>query len=344
MVHFASAGRTIGLVASALLGTPRMFRDSSRANVAALLFHRFFADGEPRQAGIDRLRRELEWLRSAYTPISLGQFVQGMASGSLPDRAVLVTTDDAHRDVLDVSGEFAAFEVPFAIFVCAGWTAAASNGVGEDLLARAVSAIQWYEGEVTEIRYGDRAMVLSPAAKEANIDALLSLPDGARAELEELCSRIDALAPKAGAGCTWAELRDLARSDAVGIGAHSVSHIRLSMASARRRRFEIAESKRLCEALVGRCEAFAYPYGTDDAHNPETRADLLAERFSTAFLTHSDFITTRSDPYMLPRLSMPDEPMASLEFRARAQGAGILARRMKQAVRRAAGAAGRASA
>lgn len=329
------SGRTMGLVASALLGTPRMFRDRQQANVSALLFHRFFADGEPRQTGIDRLRRELEWLRSAYVPISLGRFVEGLSSGSLADRAVLVTTDDAHRDVLDVSGEFAAFEVPFAIFVCAGWTATASDGSGEDLLARAVSAIQWYEGEVTEIRYGNRSMIVSPAAKAANIDALLALPDVTRGDLAELCGRIEALTPKGRGGCTWAELCDLASSDAVGIGAHSVSHIRLSMASARRRRFEIAESKRLCEALIGRCEAFAYPYGTDDAHSPETRDELLSAGFSAGFLTHSDFITARSDRLSLPRLSMPDDPMGPHEFRARAQGAGIVVRRLKQAVRRA---------
>ena len=331
------SSRTIGLLASALLGTPRLFRDSRQANVSAQLFHRFFGDGEPRQNGIDRLRRELEWLRSAYQPISLAQFVEGMAKGSLPDRAVLVTTDDAHRDVLDVSGEFAAFEVPFAVFVCAGWTAAASEGTGEDLLARTVSAIQWYEGDVAEVRYGNRSMVLSPAAKAANIDALLSLPDLAPAELEGLCKRIEALTPKRGAGCTWAELRDLARSDAVGIGAHSVSHIKLSLASPLRQRYEIAESKRLCEALIGRCESFAYPYGTDDAHSAATRDALRSAGFTTGFLTHSDFITARSDPLTLPRLSMPDDPMGQREYRARAQGAGIAARRLKQALRRAAG-------
>ncbi|MDE2403630.1 MAG: polysaccharide deacetylase family protein [Sphingomonadales bacterium] len=327
------SGRALGLVASAMLGTPRLFRQRGAANVSALLFHRFFADGEPRQRGIDRLRRELEWLRAAFVPVSLGRFVEGMADGSLPDRAVLVTTDDAHRDVLEVADTFAEYAVPFAVFVCAGWTAEASEGTGEDLLARVVSAIQWYEGTPTEVRYGGRSMVLAPARQAANIDALLAAGDIPREALSDLCSRIDALSPKPRGGCTWADLRALAGNAAIGIGAHSVSHIRLSQASALRRRFEIAESRRLCETLIGRCEAFAYPYGTDDAHSPETRTELAEAGFSTGFLTHSDFITTRSERLTLPRLSMPDDPMGFAEFRARARGAGIVMRRLKQALR-----------
>lgn len=81
------------------------------------------------------------------------------------------------------------------------------------------------------------------------------------------------------------------------------------------------------------CEALAYPYGTDDAHSAETRATLEEAGFSTAFLTHSDFITARGDRLSLPRFSMPDEPMSLRDFQARAPSAGIVARRIKTAIR-----------
>lgn len=300
--------------------------------VTALLFHRFFADGESRRSGIDRLRRQLDWLRARYRPISLSQFVAALHSGSLPDSAVLVTSDDASIDILHAVEEFKAFEVPLSVFVCAGWTAAASAGSGEDLVARAASAIQWYDGDNAEIRCGDRMIALSPEAKARNIETVIAERDALRLNLEELCVRIEALAGHSSSCCTWDELRRLASAD-VEIGAHSVTHVNLALASAGRRRFEIAEGKRLCESLIGRCEAFAYPYGMADTHNAATRGELHLAGFSTAFLSHADFITAGSDPMTLPRFSIPNEPMSLAEFRARVGGAGIAMRRLKGLLR-----------
>jgi peptidoglycan/xylan/chitin deacetylase (PgdA/CDA1 family) len=328
-------GRRLLLSASARVGTPRLFRKRSEASVTALLFHRFFAKGESRQCAIDRLRRELDWLRATHTPISLSQFVDGRARGTVPDHSVLVTIDDALVDILDIANEFKAFEVPFAVFVCAGWAAAASSGKEEDLVARTASAIQWYQGANIEICYGrGRRIKLSPDSKASNIDALIVERDALRPDLEELCIRIQDLDVSKSERncCTWEELRHLAM-EGVDIGAHSITHVPLSQVSAVRRRFEIAESKRLCEALVGHCEAFAYPYGMANTHNGDTKFELQLAGFSVAFLTHSGFITVNNDALTLPRISMPDEPMTDSEFRARACGGGIVLRSLKDRFR-----------
>ena len=320
--------RRLLLSTNARLGVPRLYQKRGEANVTALLFHRFFEDGESRHTAIDRLRRELDWLRTVCTPISLPQFIAGLGSASLPDRAVLVTTDDALHDILGVADEFKSFEIPFCAFVCAGWTATASSGAGEDLVARAASAVQWYEGDDIEIRCGSRSIELSARTKARNIDALIIERESLLPYLEELCTRLERPVKRTRGCCTWEELRHLA-SVGVGIGAHSVTHVNLSQASAIRRKFEIAESRRLCEALVGRCEAFAYPYGVANSHSEDTRNELKHAGFSTAFLSHSDFITVHSDTMTLPRISMPDEPMTLPEFRALAKGGGILIRSLK---------------
>ena len=182
------------------------------------------------------------------------------------------------------------------------------------------------------IRCGDRRFALAPQTKAGNIDTVIAERDALRPNLEELCVRIEALAGHKSSCCTWDELRRLAASG-VEIGAHSVTHVNLARASALRRGFEIAESKRLCESLIGRCEAFAYPYGMANTHNAATRADLRRAGFSTAFLSHADFITARSDPMTLPRFAMPNEPMTLAEFRARASGVGITVRQLKGLLR-----------
>ncbi len=325
-------GDTLDGVADAVARLPGPhlpFLKRKQPSVAALLFHRFFAEDESRQCGVDRLRRELDWLRSKYNPISLSQFVAGLRNGVLPDRAALVTSDDALVDILGVADEFKSFGVPLSVFVCAGWTAAASAGIGEDLVARAASDIQWYDGDDVEISYGSQKIVLSSRDKARNIDTLIAEQDAMRPHLDALCTRIEGLIGRKPGCCTWEQLRHLA-SAGVGIGAHSVTHVPLTRVSALRRRFEIAESKRLCEALIGTCEAFAYPYGVQTTYSAETRAELESAGFSAAFLSHAGFITDRTDPMTLPRFSMPDGPMPFFEFRARACGAGIVARHLKE--------------
>lgn len=314
-----------------MLGTPRLYWKRGQPTVATLLFHRFVDTEEAHSDGIDRLRRQLQWLHSNYTPISLSRFVSGLHDDSLPDNAVLVTTDDALTNIFEVADEFKSFEVPLSAFVCAGWTASASSGTGEDLTARAVAAIQWYDGNRIEAVFGNgRRLMLTETDKAQNIDTLIAESSLPQPELAELCERLEG--PRSQwrrICCTWNELRELA-GKGVGIGAHSVSHVRLSRTSPIRCRFEIAESKRLCEALLGRCEAFAYPYGTPESHSAQTRDELQRAGFTVAFLTHSDLVTASSDSMTLPRMAMPDEVMTLPEFQARARGAGIALRRVKE--------------
>jgi peptidoglycan/xylan/chitin deacetylase (PgdA/CDA1 family) len=329
-----NAVKRLALSASALLGTQRLFLGRNKPVVAALLFHDFFFPGQSHQDSIEQLRRELDFLCTRYTPISLPQLVAGLNGASLPDRAVLVTSDDVGTDVLDVADEFKAFGVPLSVFVCVGWTAVASAGIAEDLVARAASSIQWYEGNDIEIPFGRNRMALCSDSKARNIETVIAEQDALRPYLEELCVRIEEPLERRprNSPCTWDELRHLA-SMGVGIGAHSVTHVPLSQASTVRQRFEIAESKRLCEVLLGRCEAFAYPYGTADTFSAATKAELQSAGYLAAFLSHSDFIAPTSDSLALPRITMPDEPMTIAEFRARSSGAGILSSRLKMLLR-----------
>lgn len=327
--RLVQAARRLALTASAGLGVSNLLRPRSQPFVSALLFHRFFDPGEPRRQGIERLRRQLEWLRANYTPIPLPQFMEGLRSGVLPERAMLVTSDDARTDLLEVIDEFKAFEVPLAVFVCAGWTASASGGTGADLVARAAAAIQWHEQADVEVRFGrDRVFSLSRASRAQNIDRLITERDELTPDLEELCDRIEGMVDAPPQCCSWSELQGLLAAG-VSMGAHSVTHVCMSTTSAIRRRFEIAESKRLCELMLGPCHTFAYPYGTPETQSQATRAELEAAGYAAAFLTHSEFITAKSDVFALPRITLPDVSISLREFKARASGTGIALRRLK---------------
>lgn len=240
-----------------------------------------------------------------------------------------MTCDDAERDLLDVVDIFKSFEIPLVIFVCAGWTAVASRATGEDPLARAVASIQWHDSGDINIAFSEgQRLQLTDSMRAINIDRLIRDRDMVQPFLEDLSERIEAHVAVPRSCCTWAELRDCL-GNGVEVGAHSVSHVWLSQVSASRRHFEIAESKYLCETMLGPCPSFAYPYGMAETHSTATREEVALAGYSTAFLTHSDFITSRSDLLTLPRITLPDESISQIEFEARAGGIGIAARHLK---------------
>jgi peptidoglycan/xylan/chitin deacetylase (PgdA/CDA1 family) len=85
----------------------------------------------------------------------------------------------------------------------------------------------------------------------------------------------------------------------VEIGAHGVHHSLLASLSAEAQRFEIDESKRDLEEILGRpLRAFSYPNGSS---SERTRALVRESGFSCAFASHSGVATASGDAYRLPR-------------------------------------------
>ena len=64
-----------------------------------------------------------------------------------------------------------------------------------------------------------------------------------------------------------------------------------------------------------------------------TKEMLQQAGYRVAFLTRSDFATGNDDPYELPRIALPDRPMAIGEFRARVRGGGIVIENLRGQMR-----------
>jgi hypothetical protein len=323
--------KRLALVSSAAFGAPRLFK-RAQPTATVVLSHKYFFPDEPKVRSIDRLRRQLEWLRRAYKPISVPELVNGLVKGIVPDNSIVATTDDALLDVYEVLEEFRSFEVPLALFVCVGWVPSDDFSEGNALI-RVVNAIQWYQGPDARIRFGNRfSCDLAATRRSANIDWILNERASLLPYLEELCLKIAALDKRTHRMvCNWSELHELASSGAY-IGAHSISHVPISQMSAVRRNFEIVESKHIIKSKFGSCTTFAYPYGMSGTYNSSTLAELKAAGFQAAFLSHSDFITASGPIFELPRIALPDAPMPLVEFKARVRGGGIPFRKLKATV------------
>jgi len=106
------------------------------------------------------------------------------------------------------------------------------------------------------------------------------------------------------------ELRLLAGSSRVTIGAHTVTHTRLSSLSPAVQREEISASKRELEAWLGREIAiFSYPFGRRSDYTQESIALCRQAGFSKAAANFPGQAHRWTDPYQIPRHLVRNWPL-----------------------------------
>ena len=115
-------------------------------------------------------------------------------------------------------------------------------------------------------------------------------------------------APPPDAGTLASEdLRQLAASDTVTIGAHTVDHVRLRDRPAGEQRETILDSKRTLEQSIGRpVSHFAYPFGRRDDFDDRSVDAARAAEFDTACTTVPGTARSTTDPHRLPRRLVMD--------------------------------------
>jgi peptidoglycan/xylan/chitin deacetylase (PgdA/CDA1 family) len=125
--------------------------------------------------------------------------------------------------------------------------------------------------------------------------------------------RWDAGDPEAGRPLTPEELRELAARPGVTLGAHTMTHPKLSALSSGAQERELADGKARLEELTGtEVTLLAYPFGKRADVSPETVR--LAERagYRAAFLSQAARIVSSTPRFALPRLTVHDVPAEAL--------------------------------
>jgi peptidoglycan/xylan/chitin deacetylase (PgdA/CDA1 family) len=104
--------------------------------------------------------------------------------------------------------------------------------------------------------------------------------------------------PEELASLTWQEL-ELLRAEGWEIGSHTVSHALLPAVDDELLEYELVESRRTIESVLGTCETLAYPYGVADERvaSAADRAGYLA----ACTLVHSH---RRDEPLRRPRVAI----------------------------------------
>jgi peptidoglycan/xylan/chitin deacetylase (PgdA/CDA1 family) len=117
---------------------------------------------------------------------------------------------------------------------------------------------------------------------------------------------------------TQDEVRSLAESSVVTVGAHTRTHPWLSTLSETEQREEIVGSRSRLEAMIDRpVDTFAFPYGSFGSYGRSTVGILRRAGFTLACTTHTDPMTRLTSRYLLPRRSVLDWDGDQFEQRLR---------------------------
>ncbi len=259
----------------------------------------------------------LDVVRNLANPIGLSDLVRGLDAGRIPPRAVVVTFDDGYADALHTARPLLELAgVPAAVFVITGmigeepwwdelarWVRAAPASAPEHLPEAAHASapgerLRALHGALRPLGGDDRAEAMA-RIREALADGS-SMEDGPAGP-----KPADEAAAEGSRRCLDAdELRELARSELIEVGAHGHTHLDLASRPPVEQRREIETSKAALEELVSRrVTGFSYPHGS---FGSETRRIVRGCGFESACGSTPDLARSRSDRFALPRLFVSD--------------------------------------
>jgi peptidoglycan/xylan/chitin deacetylase (PgdA/CDA1 family) len=236
-----------------------------------------------------------------------------LADISVPSRRprVVVTLDDGYRDNLTNALPIAAAKgVPITVFVTSG-ILGNHHGMWWDRLG---TLLRSRPPHVTDIDLPTVRLPLGSSSLRADLDSVRRhlLPLRV-AEIERVLDAVSeqwqvGSAPPADAGTlTLEDLRRLAASDTVTIGAHTVDHVRLRDRPAGEQQDTISGSKAELERSIGRpVSHFAYPFGRRDDFDDRSVDAVRSAAFDTACTTIPGTARSSADPYRLPRRLVMD--------------------------------------
>jgi peptidoglycan/xylan/chitin deacetylase (PgdA/CDA1 family) len=254
----------------------------------------------------------MEILQQMAFPTPLGA-LSARTSGIEP-RSVAVTFDDAYEDVLTHAlPVLETFGIPATVFAVSGILG--SSFWWDRMTCIPIPLIIEYlqgSGYARAARGGTK-----PRSALTGLHGhLLPLAPDARDQiLDRLLAGISRK-PELPRTLTPEELRHLAASEMVEIGAHTQTHPNLAALEGAHQEVEVRKSQRvLAEILGAPVTSFSYPFGTFAHFDRATARVVERNGFERACTAEPGVVTRGTDPFSLPRLWVED--WKGEEFRKR---------------------------
>jgi peptidoglycan/xylan/chitin deacetylase (PgdA/CDA1 family) len=266
----------------------------------------------------ERFACQIELLTRERRVVPMHWLAKELREGRLPRRVAAVTFDDGYADVLENALPIIRrFNCPACVYITTD-VLHSPHGFWWDMLSRIIlEAVclpqvlgieidgRFYQWELSDS--GQQTGASGATRREEVHAALHGLLKPLGAEYRR--SLLQRLAAWAGTDMrlrqsdrtlTAQELHRLAASHAIEIGAHTRTHPSLLVLNGDELSQEIGESRRDCEAIIGRgVTGFAYPFG--DYNDASVRA-VRETGLDYAVTTAGREMSARSDPFRIPRI------------------------------------------
>jgi peptidoglycan/xylan/chitin deacetylase (PgdA/CDA1 family) len=269
----------------------------------------------------DNFAAHLEEMSRAREPSTL-------ADVSVPSRRprVVVTLDDGYRDNLTNALPIAeAKGIPITVFVTSG-ILGNHNGLWWDRLGTLLRSRPPHVREI-DLPINGRNVRLPLGSSGIRADLVSVRSHLLPLRVTEIERALDAVSEQWQVGSASPpdaetlnpeDLLQLAASDTVTIGAHTVDHVRLRDRPAREQQDTVSGSKRELEQSIGRAVShFAYPFGRRDDFDDRSVDAVRSAAFDTACTAIPGTAHASTDPYRLPRRMVMD--WGRLRFRVQMQ-------------------------
>lgn len=298
-----------------LLATEPLLRRARRRSppgIAVLMYHEVLGDDAVAEAWtavrVSELRSQIDYLKSAFDIVSIDE---ALTRGDAARPAAVLTFDDGgagnHQHLLPVVEEM---RVPVTVFVATGHVESGQLYWFD----RVVNALQVIAPISLDLRdVGLSVYSVGPpsgANNWAQIQRLLvDIKAGGVERNDEFAGIVEERARAAGGAVraplqpmTVQQVRELAASPHVTIGAHSHAHSLLTQMSGADTTADVAKSRQLLQQWTGQAvEHFAYPSGEYDAR---VRENVVGCGFRTAVTTEKRLWRQNCDLFAIPRMSV----------------------------------------
>ena len=308
------------LVKAAHLGNAaarRAVKRPWRAHGLVLAYHRIAAPPwDPLRVCVDpvRFEQQLAALSRVADFVPLRELAARLHRGPRARPVVAITFDDGYADNLrEALPLLEKYGAPATVFIATAWIGRAEP-FWWDRLPAILQVVENLPSEVRlqmegeEFIWQRKSDVGDPARdrKQLLVAVRKRLMTATDHECRAALDQLERLANPAcrietdGRPMTQEELRRLASSPLIEIGAHTMTHCHLPDLPPNHQFEEIDGSRRQCSELVGEPpSSFAYPFGAFNASTPEL---VRSAGFERACSTENELFWAGSDMMLLPRV------------------------------------------
>jgi peptidoglycan/xylan/chitin deacetylase (PgdA/CDA1 family) len=240
-----------------------------------------------------------------YEIITLEELWRRRNDLSMERRVVVFTFDDGYRDNETLASPiFAKHRVPWSLFITSGFPDQICN-YWWGLLERALLDRKKFDLEIG----GDGKSFTTASIAEKRA-AFAEIADIGRIYSDELANYligrygIDRSAVLAEHALSWAEIRQLAASGLVDVGAHTVTHPNLTSLSVEAVQQEMEDCRRRIVAETGiTASSFAYPYGAAGPREYELARETGYKTAVTS-VQRNVYFSLQEIPHAFPRIAL----------------------------------------